>query len=158
MDWDPPCGMGQLTECAAIASTSPIAAVVRCVNGKIECAANPAHNPFASLVSNLLDMLLADSRAFKPNPAKAYGCLGKCKGASTSFSIIGQFFSMGPIIFKYACSSLPSSWAVSLMDCVRTAAVPSSNGCATATGGAINSRPNFLSGIVLKKGDAAAIG
>src|SRR5688572_8243442 len=52
IDCDPPFGTGQPFKCAATIKTKPIAEVTALVNGCMECAAIPAHRPFAFAVLN----------------------------------------------------------------------------------------------------------
>ena len=154
----PPRGITHPTMCAMAPSTSPKPAVSGRSSGTIPCAAMPPNNARVRSSTNVLRASASAERsASSPNPASANGCRGHRNGPSTDDSICGQLRARLPNRRAYACSSRPSRAAVRSIERSTTAAVPSSNGCATMADGWIHSRPCFSSGSVRRNGEATAV-
>src|SRR6185312_15036394 len=119
----------------------------------------PANNARPAGVENLLRASCAAGWiALSPNRASTNGCAGIRSGPRIAGSSCGHALTTPPSSRRYAARSAPSCAAVSSTDFATVAAVPSSSGCASISGGVIQRNPCASSGKVRKNGDAIASG
>lgn len=159
METEPPRAHGQSTACPASASTIPNDAVPIASNGRIACAAQPAKSARAWAPLNVRSTSASHERSpTNPKRASIIGCVGILIGRRISSKNAGPQRKNGDMSASQASASRPRVAPVSARPCSRSAALPSSSGCARGTGAYTHSRPCLSNPIFRNAGETTPIG